>query len=235
MNYGMWDISQLLEQWACTKLKGNRTISMLSAMQKECSSIINGTLSKSVILDIYLPFNWSYMTEMVSNSKQALMNYTNYDAKVIDWYHMKLMGWTFCEFKSPFDIHTIDNVCLLLEALQSGSCFWMWMSKNEVHHHKIDVKEESSQKNNRESKGTKVRERYQRPHQKAPGVGKGDKNDAPPAKKQKKGKSKKGDDAPLVKKQKKGVSNNTKKLKWTWFPPACPTSNVFIVSDDDEV
>ena len=114
---------KLLEQWACTKLKGNHTISTLSVMQKECSSIINGTLSKSVILDIYLPFYWSYMSETVSNSKQALMNYTNYNAKVIDQYHMKLVGWTFYEFKSLFDIHTIDDIRLLLEALQSGSCF----------------------------------------------------------------------------------------------------------------
>jgi hypothetical protein len=47
MNYGMWDISRLLEQWACAKAKGNHSISTLSAMQKECSAIINGTLSKS--------------------------------------------------------------------------------------------------------------------------------------------------------------------------------------------
>jgi hypothetical protein len=45
MDYGMWDISRLLEQWACAKTKGSRTMSTLSTMQKECSSIINGTLS----------------------------------------------------------------------------------------------------------------------------------------------------------------------------------------------
>ena len=47
LKYGMWDISRLLEQWACVKSKGSRNTSSLSAMQKECSSIINGTLSKS--------------------------------------------------------------------------------------------------------------------------------------------------------------------------------------------
>jgi hypothetical protein len=45
MSYGMWDISRLLEQWACAKAKGNRTVETLSMMQKECSAIINGTLS----------------------------------------------------------------------------------------------------------------------------------------------------------------------------------------------
>ena len=81
----------------------------------------------------------------------------------------------------------------------------MWMSKNEVHHHKIDVEKRRAAgetigeaREPRSDKGTK------RPHKKAPGVCEGDKNDALPAKKQKKGKSKKGDDALPAKKQKKG-------------------------------
>jgi hypothetical protein len=54
MKYGMWDISRLLEQWACAKAKGSRTVDTLSTMQKECSAIINGTLSKYFI-DLTLP------------------------------------------------------------------------------------------------------------------------------------------------------------------------------------
>ena len=46
MNYGMWDIAWLLEQWVCAKTKGSHTVETLSAMQKECSAIINGTLSR---------------------------------------------------------------------------------------------------------------------------------------------------------------------------------------------
>ena len=49
MSYGMWDISRLLEQWACAKAKGSHNVNTLSMMQKECSAIINGTLSKSFI------------------------------------------------------------------------------------------------------------------------------------------------------------------------------------------
>src|SRR5271168_2740333 len=52
MSYGMWDISRLLEQWACAKAKGSCTINMLSTTQKECSAIINGTLSKYFILHL---------------------------------------------------------------------------------------------------------------------------------------------------------------------------------------
>ena len=113
LDYGMWDIAQLLEQWACTKSKGSRNISSLSAMQKECSSIINGTLSKFDFSYIFLFFNCCYTIETVSQAKTALMNYVNYDAKVVDRYHTKLVGWTYRDFISPFDIHTVDDIRLL--------------------------------------------------------------------------------------------------------------------------
>lgn len=54
MNYGMWDISRLLEQWSCAKTKGSRTANTLSTMQKECSAVINGTLSMSSLYVITL-------------------------------------------------------------------------------------------------------------------------------------------------------------------------------------
>ena len=79
------------------------------------------------------------MTETVSQSRQALMNYPNYDSKVIDRYQTKLVGWTYHEFKSPFDIHTIDDVRILLEALQCGSCFWVRITKSKVNRHKFEL------------------------------------------------------------------------------------------------
>ena len=61
LGHGMWDVTHLLEQWACSKAKGLfgrimkllLTFPLLQAhnpdslkdMQVECSGIINGTLS----------------------------------------------------------------------------------------------------------------------------------------------------------------------------------------------
>lgn len=236
----MWDIAQLLEQWACTKSKGSRIISSLSAMQKECSSIINGTLSKLDFSYIFLFFNCCYTIETVSQAKTALMNYVNYDAKVVDWYHTKLVGWTYRDFISPFDIHTVDDIRLLLEALQCGSCFWMRMSKIEVNRHKIDLEKRRAAgetigkpRQPRSDRGTK------RPRKMAPGVNEGvDDDDPPPAKKQKKGTTKKTRDKDVTqsKKQKKVTTKKTpKKSKKSKLPPARPTSNEFISSEDDEV
>jgi hypothetical protein len=178
------------------------------------------------------------MTETVSQSKQALMNYANYDAKIIDRYQTKLVGWTYRDFVSPFDIHTIDDIRLLLEALQSGNCYWMRMSKGEVNRHKIDLEKRRAAgetigkaRQPRSDIGTK------RPRKNAPGVGEGEDDDAPPAKKQKKGTTNKGDKIyppPATKQKKRTTKKTTKKSKRSQLPPERPTSNEFIASDDDD-
>jgi hypothetical protein len=60
------------------------------------------------------------------------MNYPNYDLKVVERYQTKLIGWTHNEFKSPFDIHAIDDIRILLEALKCGKCCWVRMTKSDV-------------------------------------------------------------------------------------------------------
>jgi len=159
------------------------------------------------------------------------MNYTNYDTKVIERYQTKLVGWTYREFKSPFDIHTIDDVRILLEALQCGRCCWVRMTRSDVNHHRDEVSKRiaagdtvGKARKPRSDKGVK------RPWKKAPraGEGNGDEED---------------DEAPLVKKQKrvKAVPESRtmttkkvpKKSKKSQLPPTRPTSNEFVESDAD--
>jgi hypothetical protein len=157
------------------------------------------------------------------------MNYANYDTKVIERYQTKLIGWTYHEFKSPFDIHTIDDVRLLLEALQCGKCCWVRMSKNEVGCHKDEVDKRRAAgeivgkpRQSRSDKGTK------RPRKKAPGVGEGTGEDgeAPPAKKQKRTKA-------IPKPNTTTTKKAPKKSKKNQMPPARPTSNEFVDSYSD--
>jgi hypothetical protein len=151
------------------------------------------------------------------------MNYANYDTKIIDRYQTKLVGWTYHEFKSPFDIHTIDDVRVLLEALQCGRCFWVRMTKSEVNRHKVelDKRREAGEivgkpRQPRSDIGAK------RPRKKAPGVGEVNAGEGePPAKKQKRVNAK------TTKKAHTG-----KKSKKTQLPPARPTSNEFITTSD---
>ena len=67
------------------------------------------------------------------------MNYPNYDSKVVERYQTKLIGWTYHEFKSPFDIHVIDDVRILLEALQCGRCCWVRMTKSDLNLHRNEM------------------------------------------------------------------------------------------------
>lgn len=155
------------------------------------------------------------------------MNYPNYDAKVIERYQTKLIGWTYREFKSPFDIHTIDDVRILLEALQCGRCCWVRMTKNDISRHREDVNKRiaagetvGKPRQPRSDKGIK------RPRKSAPGAGEGsgDNEEAPPAKKQRKGKG-------VPKSHTTTTKKGAKKSKKKQLPPARPSSNEFVVSD----
>jgi hypothetical protein len=160
------------------------------------------------------------------------MNYPNYDSKVVDRYQTKLIGWTFHEFKSPFDIHTIDDVRILLEALECGRCCWVRMTKSDMNNHRDEVnrRREAGEtvgkpRQPRSDKGLK------RPRKKAPGAGEGagdDGGEAPPAKKQKKAGT-----APKPHTTTTKALKITKKKK-TQLPPTRPTSKEFIDDDSDD-
>ena len=71
--------------------------------------------------------------------KKAVMNYTNYDMRVIQKFQVKLIGWTYNKFISPFEIHTIDDIRTLVQALRCGRCHWVRMTATEVTKHAGDM------------------------------------------------------------------------------------------------
>jgi hypothetical protein len=71
--------------------------------------------------------------------KKAVMNYLNYDMRVIQKFQVKLIGWTYNKFVSPFEIHTIDDVRTLVQALRCGRCHWVRMTTTEVTKHAGDM------------------------------------------------------------------------------------------------
>ena len=159
------------------------------------------------------------------------MNYPNYDAKVIDRYQTKLIGWTYREFKSPFDINTIDDVRVLLEALQCGRCCWVRMSKTDIANHRDEINKRKAA-GETVGKPRKKRSDYgtKRPRKSAPGEGEDDSDDdgAPSTKKQRKAKA-------GVKPRTTTTKKIAKKTKKQQLPPgpAHPTSKEFISSDSE--
>src|ERR1700679_2454498 len=57
----------------------------------------------------------------------------------IQKFQVKLIGWTYNKFISPFEIHTIDDVRTLVQALRCGRCHWVRMTATEITKHAKDV------------------------------------------------------------------------------------------------
>lgn len=85
-------------------------------------------------------FSSAYITvETASKLDTAAMNYQNYDTQIVERLGVKLVGWTYDKMVSPYEIYTIDDICLLHNALVCGSCFWMRLSKRQIHQHTEDM------------------------------------------------------------------------------------------------
>ena len=67
------------------------------------------------------------------------MNYPNYECQIMQKHQVKLNGFTFHEFISPFNINTVNDLWILHDVLRCGSCCWVQMMKGEVARHLADL------------------------------------------------------------------------------------------------
>lgn len=162
------------------------------------------------------------------------MNYSNYDTQVIQRLGVKLVGWTYHEVVSPYEIHTIDDLRTLHNALVCGACFWLRLSKRELAAHKTDIEQREAagetvtkKRKERSDKGVPKGPRKKTSRQEADSdkeegdIGEGV-SEAGPSKKRKVGMPKKGKAA---KKRSKAASQAKSQL---------PPSNEFIDDTDLE-
>lgn len=69
------------------------------------------------------------------------MNYVNYDRAIMEKYKVQLRGWPVnIVFQNPSDIGLIDKLRALREALRTGTCMWVRMSKAEENEHAAMLK-----------------------------------------------------------------------------------------------
>ena len=67
------------------------------------------------------------------------MNYNNYDTKVVQKYRVKIIGWTHNKLISPFNIHTVDELRTLRDALRCGACYWARLTRAELTKHSEEM------------------------------------------------------------------------------------------------
>lgn len=69
------------------------------------------------------------------------MNYISYEKVIVLQHHVRICGWpeVIGAFRAPSRITPLDNVRLLLEALESGTCHWAKMTAEEVEKYREEV------------------------------------------------------------------------------------------------
>jgi hypothetical protein len=71
------------------------------------------------------------------NQGNQLINYSNYDGKIVERYSIALVGWPFehpvC---NPGEVGSHGEVSKLLDALQGGVCKWVRLSDKELEEQK---------------------------------------------------------------------------------------------------
>lgn len=159
---------------------------------------------------------------MVTRCNTAAMNYINYDTQIMQRYQVKLVGYTYHEFTSPYNIATVDDLRLLRDALRCGSCCWIRLTKGEVSKHAKEIA-------NREAAGevvtTKRKERSDKGKKRkrtAKELDAEDEDDPGPSKRQRVAKK-----TPVM----KAVAKKTRKK--VSASAQLPPSNEFIATEDD--
>jgi hypothetical protein len=114
----------------------------------------------------------SCRVEFATKTNRVAMNYTNYETAIVERLKVKLVGWTYHHLVSPSEIGTVDEIRTLRDALKTGACKWIRLSKRELAGHVEEMskrrdggeiigkkrKVRSDKGKNRKRKGDKHRE-----------------------------------------------------------------------------
>jgi len=85
------------------------------------------------------------LLEFATKAKDIVMNYANYESSIVERYKVKLVGWTYPQLVSPSEIGAMGDIRKLRDALKSGSCKWVRLSKPQMKQHMADVESRRSQ------------------------------------------------------------------------------------------
>ncbi|KAI0038699.1 hypothetical protein FA95DRAFT_1613183 [Auriscalpium vulgare] len=195
-----WDIVIQFEQWACARSKAGKNLDTLPHVRADCTKLLLTGL------------RWA------AQSRNVHMAYDDYDTNVVERYGCKLVGWTLKEFKSPSDIGAVVALRELRDALKSGTCKWVRLTKHEKAAHNLMLKERKTAGQVPEKKKRKERsdKGKTRPHTRKGASGSRDEETGEPPAKKSRGKGKgKGADTPsaVAAKSAAAASNKLPKSK----------------------
>ncbi|KAJ7439193.1 hypothetical protein B0H11DRAFT_2254127 [Mycena galericulata] len=108
------DVSTLFELWAVSRERGKTGADTLVEMQKECTAMIKSGLIAA------------------AGRTKIAMNYENYISAIVEGKNMGLLGWPEgVDFKRMSKQSAIGPLCILRDALRSGTCRWKVLTPGE--------------------------------------------------------------------------------------------------------
>ncbi|KAF9046179.1 hypothetical protein BJ165DRAFT_1369009 [Panaeolus papilionaceus] len=116
----MWDVTRGLEAWCVTNKNKKPGVSFL-ILRSECAKVISGSL------------------ESITGTKGVRMVYINYEDQIVSKLGVMLVGWTYKDFVNPSEITGIDDLKTLHNALTTGACHWVRLSKAQLTAHNKDL------------------------------------------------------------------------------------------------
>jgi hypothetical protein len=139
-----------------------------------CRKIIQEGLGKRVVSYIKSMFIF-YITDAIlathGVSDKVIMNYANYERKVVELWGMVLEGWPEGKVANPGSLHSRQRVQALLKALEEGRCGWIKLTDEALEQRIIDNKA-------REAAGEEIYKPHKKPAKKpiADNIGDSDEN-----------------------------------------------------------
>lgn len=68
-----------------------------------------------------------------------MINYVNYDKRIVLKLGLSLEGWTYSEMVTPLAIDDLGDIRELLEELRNNYCRWIRLTDVEVRRHKHNI------------------------------------------------------------------------------------------------
>ncbi|KAG6819850.1 hypothetical protein H0H93_007994 [Arthromyces matolae] len=112
-----------------------KRVDTMATLRAECVNLINGGLCMSSCISNVFSSSTSPAEKIVGN-QNVVMHYEKYDVNVVERHSVIIRGWPVgLQFRSPAKITTMEDARMLRDALVSGECKWVKLTRQQRDDH----------------------------------------------------------------------------------------------------
>ena len=87
-----------------------------------------------------------FSTETITGNRKVKINYSIYETTIVEAHSIKIVGWPKdINFVNPSGIGTVGEIHKLHDALKSGECHWVKLTRAELAKHTQELTERQQQ------------------------------------------------------------------------------------------